>query len=61
MDASFRDYIGFDVDPAEIQPRAQALLSLAEKMAPSHRNQPDAWGVHYDHLKYVISLIITRR
>ena len=52
VDAIFRDHIGLDVDPAEIEHHAQAVLSLAEEMAPSYRDHPDAWSLLYDHLEY---------
>jgi len=36
--------IGFDVNPAMIERGAKEVNTLAEKMAPSHRNDPDAWS-----------------
>jgi hypothetical protein len=41
---SFRRSIGFDVDPATIERGAKEVNTLAEKMASSHRNDPDAWS-----------------
>jgi hypothetical protein len=41
---SFRRGIGLDVDPATIERGAKELNLLAERMASSHRDDPDAWG-----------------
>jgi hypothetical protein len=44
-DLEFRNEIGLDVDPSEIEGLAQSVTALAEAMTPSYRNDPDAWSL----------------
>jgi len=44
LDLEFRNHIGLDVDPSEIEDHAQSVAKLAESMMSSYRNAPDAWG-----------------
>ena len=42
MDALFRNRIGLDINPSEIERYAQNVLTIAEDMSPSYRDHPDA-------------------
>jgi len=44
MDALFRDQIGLDTDPSEIETSAKKVISVAEGLTSSYRDHPDAWG-----------------
>lgn len=41
----FRDQVGLDVDHSELNRRAQAMNKIAETLAPSYRQEPDAWSL----------------
>ncbi len=44
-DRWYRQWIGLDVDPGEIERHARAVNALAAAMAPSYRHDPDAWSL----------------
>lgn len=43
-DLRFRHHVGIDIEPSEIERHARAVNTLAEAMAPSYRQDSDAWS-----------------